>query len=244
MPATIIADLPSTELAWDNEKKAMQHLGYTVLYDPALPPSTTDFTAQVVAMKSAGVQILFLEQEPQNYASAIFRDLDEQNFHPVVVLGAASYSPQLVGNAGGPDAVDGAYLEQATSLYLGEDAAQIPAITTFTTWVQKVSPGFAPDFFTLAGWLCAELFVDALRKAGYGPDPGLAPAGPAQDHSLRQWEPHPGEQPGRQGADHLLPTGPDRQREVSAARRSAGHRSHPWIPMRRDVLPGDLRAHP
>ncbi len=101
---TIIADLPSTELAWANEKKAMQHLGYTVLYDPALPPSTTDFTAQVVAMKSAGVQILFLEQEPQNYASAIFRDLDEQNFHPVVVLGAASYSPQLVGNAGGTQA--------------------------------------------------------------------------------------------------------------------------------------------
>ena len=35
--ATIIADLPSTELAWANEKSAMQHLGYTVLYDPALP---------------------------------------------------------------------------------------------------------------------------------------------------------------------------------------------------------------
>ena len=100
--ATIIADLPSTELAWDNEKKAMQHLGYTVLYDPALSPTTTDFTEQVVAMRNAGVQILFLEQEPQNYASAIFRDLDEQNFHPVVVLGAPSYSTQLIANAGGP----------------------------------------------------------------------------------------------------------------------------------------------
>ncbi|HVC67751.1 MAG TPA: ABC transporter substrate-binding protein, partial [Acidimicrobiales bacterium] len=73
--ATIIANLPTTELAWANEKKAMQHLGYSVLLDPALPPTTTDFTEQVVAMKNAGVQILFLEQEPQNYASAIFRDL-------------------------------------------------------------------------------------------------------------------------------------------------------------------------
>jgi branched-chain amino acid transport system substrate-binding protein len=170
--ATVIADLPSTELAWDNEKKAMQHLGYTVIYDPALSPTTTDFTAQVVAMKNAGVQILFLEQEPQNYASAIFRDLNQQNFHPVVVLGAASYSPQLIGNAGGPGAVNGAYLEQATSLYLGEDAHQIPAITTFNTWVQKVSPGFAPDAFTLGGWLCAELFVDALRNAGTNPSRG------------------------------------------------------------------------
>jgi ABC-type branched-subunit amino acid transport system substrate-binding protein len=170
--ATIIADLPSTESAWDNEKKAMQHLGYSVLYDPALSPSTTDFTAQVVAMKSAGVQILFLEQEPQNYASAIFRDLVQQDFHPVVVLGAASYSGQLVANAGGPQAVNGAYLEQAASLYLGEDAAQIPAIATFNTWVQKVSPGFTPDFFTLAGWLCGQLFVDALRNAGADPSRG------------------------------------------------------------------------
>jgi len=170
--ATIIADLPSTELTWDNEKQAMQHLGYTVLYDPALPPTTTDFTAQVVAMKRAGVQILFLEQEPQNYASAIFRDLAQQNFHPVVVLGAPSYSTQLIGNAGGPDAVDGAYLEQQASLYLGEDAAQIPTITTFNTWVQKVSPGFMTDFFTLTGWVCAELFVDALRSAGTNPSRG------------------------------------------------------------------------
>ena len=170
--ATIIANLPSTELAWANEKMAMQHLGYRVLYDPALPAATTDFTAQVVAMKDAGVQILFLEQEPQNYASAIFRDLGQQNFHPVVVLGAPSYSSKLIGNAGGPDAVNGAYLEQAASLYLGEDAALIPTIFTLNTWVQKVSSGFTLDFFTLAGWLCGELFVDALRNAGTNPSRG------------------------------------------------------------------------
>jgi len=126
----------------------------------------------VVAMKSAGVQILFLEQEPQNYASAIFRDLDQQNFHPVVVLGAPAYSPQLIGNAGGPGAVDGAYLEQPASRYLGEDAALIPTVTTFDTWVHKVSPGFTLDYFTLTGWLSGELFVDALRKAGTDPSRG------------------------------------------------------------------------
>jgi len=170
--ASIIANLPATELAWGNEKKAMQHLGYSVLLDPALPATTTDFTAQVVAMKSTGVQLLFLEQEPQNYASAIFRDLAQQDFHPVVVLGAPSYNPQLIGNAGGPHAVNGAYLEQTASLYLGEDAAQIPMITTFTMWVQKVSPGFTPDFFTLTGWLCGELFVEALHDAGSNPSRG------------------------------------------------------------------------
>jgi len=170
--ATIIANLPSTELAWSHEKRAMEHLGYHVVLDPALPATTTDFTEQVVAMKNAGVQIVFLEQEPQNYASAIFRDLTQQDFHPVVVLGAPSYNPQLVANAGGAAAVDGAYLEQPASLYQGEDAAQIPAVSTFTTWVQKVSPGFTPDYFTLVGWLCAELFTQALRDAGTDPSRG------------------------------------------------------------------------
>ena len=150
----------------------MVHLGYSVLLDPALPPTTTDFTEQIVAMKNAGVRILFLEQEPQNYASAIFRDMTQQNFHPVVVLGAPSYNPQLIANAGGQGAVDGAYLAQAESLYLGEDAAQIPAVATFNTWVHKVSPGFTPDYFTVIGWLCAELFVTALRNAGTDPSRG------------------------------------------------------------------------
>jgi ABC-type branched-subunit amino acid transport system substrate-binding protein len=170
--ATIIADLPSTELAWSNEKAAMVHLGYRVLDDPALPPTQTDFTEQVVTMKNDGVQILFLEQEPQNYASAIFRDMTQQDFHPVVVLGAPSYNAQLVANSGGAAAVDGSYLEQPASLYLGGDAAQIPAVSVFDSWVQQVSPGFTPDFFTLEGWLCTELFVDALRGAGTDPSRG------------------------------------------------------------------------
>jgi hypothetical protein len=170
--ATIIADLPPTIRTWSSEKAAMTHLGYHVILEPALPPTQTDFTQQVVAMKEAGVQILFLEQEPQNYASAIFRDLAQQNFHPIVVLGTPSYSEQLVAHSGGAGAVDGAYLAQASALFLGEDAGAIPAVTTFNTWVQKVSPGFPTDFATLVGWLCAELFADALRTAGAHPTRG------------------------------------------------------------------------
>ena len=49
----------------------------------------------------------------------------------------------------GPSAIDGAYMEQNTSLYLGEDASGIPAVNTFLTWVQKASPGFKADLYTL-----------------------------------------------------------------------------------------------
>ena len=166
---SIVADLPATVLSWTNEKAAMTHLGYHVAYETALPPSTVDFTAQVVAMRNAGVQIAFLEQMPENYATAFFKDLVQQNFHPTVVVGSPTYSSVLVANSGGPGAVDGTFLAQQSSLFLGEDASAIPAVATFDTWVAKTAPGFQNDLFAFEGWVNTELFVQALRAAG--PDP-------------------------------------------------------------------------
>jgi branched-chain amino acid transport system substrate-binding protein len=168
----LIADYGAAETIWDGEKAAMNHLGYKVIADPTFPTSQTDFNQNIIAMKQAGVKILFLEQMPQNYASAVIQALNQQSFHPVVVLGTSTYSEELVPNSGGAAAIDGAYLEQPTSLFLGEDAGKIPAVDTFLTWVQKASPGFKADYYTLAGWLSAELFVQALREAGTHPSRG------------------------------------------------------------------------
>src|ERR1035437_71890 len=169
----LIANEAAAITKWNGEKAAMQHLGYHVAYDPTFDISQTDFTQYVIAMRNAGVKILFIEQMPENYASAVFKALAQQNFHPVVVLGASTYSEALVPASGGASATDGSYLEQAASLYLGEDAASIPAVGQFLAQVQKSSPGFKPDLFTLYGWISAELFVQALRAAGPNPTRGL-----------------------------------------------------------------------
>jgi branched-chain amino acid transport system substrate-binding protein len=168
----LVADYGAAEVIWDGEKAAMNHLGYKVIADPTFPVSQTNFNQNVIAMKQAGVKILFLEQMPENYASSVIQALNQQDFHPVVVLGTSTYSEELVPNSGGPAAIDGAYLEQPTSLFLGEDAFKIPAVSTFLTWVQKASPGFKADYYTLAGWLSADLFVQALRDAGTHPSRG------------------------------------------------------------------------
>ena len=168
----LIADYGAAQVIWTGEKAAMEHLGYNVIADPTFPVTQTNFTQNIIAMKQAGVKILFLEQMPENYASSVIQALNQQDFHPVVVLGTSTYSQQLVPNSGGPGAIDGAYLEQPTSLFLGEDAGKIPAVNTFLTWVQKASPGFNADYYTLAGWLSAELFVQALRSGGTHPSRG------------------------------------------------------------------------
>jgi hypothetical protein len=98
--------------------------------------------------------------------------MTQQNFHPVTVLGAAAYSNLLVNSAGGPSAVNGDYLSQNSSLYLGGDATAIPAVGTFLHWIDVVSPGFKADLFTLYGWLSAQLFAQALANAGSNPSRG------------------------------------------------------------------------
>ena len=86
----------------------------------------------------------------------LLKDLDQQNFHPVGHP-RCRHLHQHPGSPtpGGPAAVNGAYLEQNTSLYLGQDAKAVPAVATFLNWVQVASPGFKTDLFTLYAWLSA-----------------------------------------------------------------------------------------
>lgn len=170
--AALVADQPSATSKWNAEKQAMGTLGYKVVYDPAFDITQTDFNQNVIAMRNAGVKILFLEQMPENYAAAVVKALNQQGFHPVLVLGGSTYSEALVPDSGGASAINGSFLAQNTALYLGEDSSAIPATSTFTTWVQKVSPGFKPDLYTLFGWLSAQLFAQALKAAGTNPSRG------------------------------------------------------------------------
>ncbi|MGO8873152.1 MAG: ABC transporter substrate-binding protein [Acidimicrobiales bacterium] len=170
--ATLVADSPSAETDWQGEKYALQQVGFKVIYEPIYPETQTDFTQNVVQMKGLGVKILFLDQMPENYASAVLKALVQQNFHPVVILGAATYSNALVAASGGPSAVNGDHLQQNAALYLGQDSSTIPAVGTFLHWVGVASPGFKPDLFTLYGWVSAELFSQALKNAGSDPSRG------------------------------------------------------------------------
>jgi len=168
----IVSSLPSAQTTWAAEQQAMASLGYKVVADPSYTVTQSDFTQDVISMKNAGVKILFMEQSPQNYAAAVVQALNQQDYHPVVVLGTAGYSESFVPNAGGASATNGVWLDQDAALYLGEDTSVLPADQAFLHWVQVASPGFKPDLYTLYGWLSTELFVQALRNAGTDPSRG------------------------------------------------------------------------
>ncbi len=168
----MVGGLPSAETDWAGEKYALGKVGFKVIYDPTYTVSTTDFTQNVIAMKNAGVKMVFMDSMAESYAASFLKDLTQQSFHPVVVLGAATYTNGLVKDAGGAAAVNGDYLEQNTSLYLGQDAKAVPAVATFLHWVNVASPGFKTDLYTLYAWLSTELFGQALKNAGANPSRG------------------------------------------------------------------------
>ncbi len=169
---TIISDQSDALSAWAGEKYALEKVGYKVISVQAVPETQTDFNANVIAMKNAGVKLLFMDQLPELYTSAVLKALAQQDFHPQVILGAGSYSNLLVPNSGGPANVDGAQVNQESSFYLGQDSSVIPSVATFNKWVNTVSPGFKADIFTFYGWVSAQLFSEALANAGSDPSRG------------------------------------------------------------------------
>ena len=169
----VLASTYGSALAiWGKEKLVLQRAGYKVSYFSTVPVTQTDFTHNVVAMRNAGVQLILIDQLPQNYAGALLKALNQQNFHPKLVIGTAAYSKELVPSSGGPAAADGSNVEMPNALFLGEDATAIPVDAIFLKWVQQVSPGFKADYYTLAGWANAQLFVQALKAAGKNPTQG------------------------------------------------------------------------
>ncbi len=177
----MVANEPAAVDAWKGQEATMTHLGYKIAYENTFSESTTynTFVTYALAMKNAGVKMLFIEQNPSLYAAPLIKALDSQNFHPMVVLGASTYSDTLIPTSGTVKATTGMYLEQDAALYLGGDAKAIPAVTTFLHWVQvaesqvsELKSSWTPDLFTLYGWLSTELFVQGLQAAGPHPTRG------------------------------------------------------------------------
>src|SRR5664280_1631169 len=69
----LVADLPSSEAQWQNEKFVMQKVGYRVAYDQTYDESQFDFTQNVITMRNQGVKVLFIDQMPEIYASSLLK---------------------------------------------------------------------------------------------------------------------------------------------------------------------------
>jgi ABC-type branched-subunit amino acid transport system substrate-binding protein len=164
---SLIGDVDAAKTAWQNTKATMESLGYHVDYERVFEPTETDFTADIVRMKTQGITLLTLSSADVKTMARVEAKAAAQGWHPqVTLLGAAGYDNTLFTLAGSNDAVEGAYVYLPTAMYLGEDRTDIPEVDQFLTWLDRTNPGSNVDLFTVYGWVAAKLFVQALQAAG------------------------------------------------------------------------------
>lgn len=153
---------------WHAFSAAMGSEGYKVAYSRATGPTETSFTSDILRMKSAGVQLLFLNDDDPQTILRVINEAAAQNWHPQVTYSSLVYDHNLIKGVAG-SAANGILIPLSSALYLGEDKAASPEVNLFLTQMAKAHPKFTPDEWAWDGWINAELFVQALKSAGPNP---------------------------------------------------------------------------
>ena len=164
----LVSNVPSAIAAWDDEKAAMQSLGYHISYEREVNPLETDFTSDVLRMRNAGVQMVVVLTAITQIAQ-LLNNAQQQNYKPQLVESPGQgYDPSFF-KLVNPGAGQSVLTDQTLALYLGGDRQSTPEVNLFLTWMAKTHPGFQPDIYSVYGWSSARLFTQALQAAGPNP---------------------------------------------------------------------------
>lgn len=125
----------------------------------------TDFTPEVIKMKSAGVQWVSIDSFQVDAVAKFLDNAKQQNWRPKVITAATAYDGNFFSIAD-PAAAEGVYLPQHFALFLGEDRKTSKGVDAYLTWLNKVHPGAKPDLFGAYAWANAMLYTEARKAAG------------------------------------------------------------------------------
>lgn len=154
---------------WANQKAAMQSVGYTVVYERSTSPTETDFTSDIIRMKSAGVEILDLRNQDKTIIARVLQAAAQQNFKPKVIYTNSAYDATFFKLLPDPSVANGVIMDQQYAMFLGEDAKSTPEVALLDEWMKKTHPDTPIDLFATYSWASGRLFVEALKAAGPNP---------------------------------------------------------------------------
>ena len=164
---TVVGQATAAELV-DWQLGAAETVGLEVVHRRAAGTTESDFTSDVIRMRQAGADYLWLGSLNVENIARIINTAAQQRWKPKVIDSIPAYDAKFL-QLVDPAASEGMYLPLPYAMFLGEDREAVPAVDTFLTQLEKVAPGSKPDLFALFGWTSAELFVTALEEAGEDP---------------------------------------------------------------------------
>ncbi|MCW2615139.1 MAG: hypothetical protein JWN08_2133, partial [Frankiales bacterium] len=163
--AFMYVSLPAVNNVARLQKRSAESAGFAFTYERAVGATETDFTADVIQMRRAGVK-LFLTLFNSDQMSNFKPRADQQDFKPTY-LAQLMYDQSFFTKLGGTAAAEGMYGLNGSTLFFSEqDARNEPSVAQFQKWYAKVSGGAAADSFSASAWASTALLVQAMRKAG------------------------------------------------------------------------------
>ncbi|MGC9539424.1 ABC transporter substrate-binding protein [Streptomyces sp. UG1] len=147
------------ENALAGSKHMAQESGLTVV-EQKIKPTDNDMTAQVAALKQAGVKAVVISAGPRQAASFV-GVAAAGKFNVPIIGNNSAFAPQLLATQAGPALMNNYYVS-SPSLPIG---AHTPEAKKLVADYQKAYPNDALDNGIVAGWTAASVFGEALKKA-------------------------------------------------------------------------------
>ncbi|CAM5341841.1 ABC transporter substrate-binding protein OS=Streptomyces alboniger OX=132473 GN=CP975_29910 PE=3 SV=1 [Streptomyces alboniger] len=133
--------------------------GLTVV-EQKIKPTDNDMTAQVSALKKAGVKAIVISAGPRQAASLV-GVAAAGRFDVPVIGNNSAFAPQLLATQSGP-ALQKNYYVASPTLPIGADTE---AAKKLVADYKKAHPEDSLDNGVVAGWTAASVFGEALKKA-------------------------------------------------------------------------------
>jgi branched-chain amino acid transport system substrate-binding protein len=149
-------------------------LGLDLTYRVETPLTTTSYTAQCLAAKSAGVQILFMAMTPAAEDS-IAAACNQVGFDPVYSTFQNSTSPQMLQDPN----LNGMIVPIGTAPWF--DTSD-PGVAEFQSALKRYGDGLAPSGVGMTGWVAAQLFATAAKSIAATATPSSALITQGLDH--------------------------------------------------------------
>ena len=161
---TLVGNQASAVAAWKHLQSAIESIGYNVVYEDDFPPAQSNFSADVIRMKSDNIKMVVLSSVNAPDAAIFASEAAQQGFHPEVWVCPICYAGSYVSEAGGASSVEGQYEYENTAAFLGDPS--VPEVSTYLKWLHTAYPSFSPDEFSAYSWANAALFVHILQQVG------------------------------------------------------------------------------
>lgn len=158
--AILHGDVPSVTIQSDRVKEAYEAEGWNFVYDKTTGQIQESYTAEVKAMKDAGVEYVTMVSATDELVK-LLRDMRTQGFEPEIVdLGQQYYDPGVTAEPG----AEGAIVQLNTAPF--EEVDDNPGLQAYLEAYEGVGSDIEPTSLGVQAFSAGLLFATAAKAAG------------------------------------------------------------------------------